>query len=148
RDRPLCPERARAARTPGVRRGARRAARAGRRGGRRHASAARAGGAGSAARPARGDGPPLRRRPPARGGGRARRNDHGGVEGPRPPRAPGAPASPHGMTLPPAHETVVARLVADVRPVRRLWPPAVRLVAWAAAAATVLVFAARVGLRD
>ena len=52
------------------------------------------------------------------------------------------------MTLPPAHETVVARLVADVRPVRRLWPPAVRLVAWNAVAATVLVFAARVGLRD
>jgi len=52
------------------------------------------------------------------------------------------------MTTPPTHERLVARLVTDLRPVRRLWPPVGRLAAWAAVAATVLVFAARVGLRE
>ncbi|HLY36634.1 MAG TPA: NrsF family protein [Candidatus Binatia bacterium] len=51
------------------------------------------------------------------------------------------------MRLPSAHDSIVARLVADVRPVRRLWPPVVRLAVWVVIAATVLVLAARVSLR-
>ena len=42
------------------------------------------------------------------------------------------------------HEALVSRLVADAHPVRRLWPPAVRMAVWMAlAAATAGVFAAR-----
>ena len=52
------------------------------------------------------------------------------------------------MRVPRTHHTIVARLVADAHPVRRLWPPALRLAAWTAVAAAVLALATRVGLRE
>jgi len=52
------------------------------------------------------------------------------------------------MKLPSAHDTIVARLVADAHPVRRLWPPVIRLAAWGAVAAGVLLLATRLGLRE
>jgi len=54
--------------------------------------------------------------------------------------------SPGG--LPPLHDALVARLTADARPVRRLWPPSLRVAAWCGAAATVLAVAASAGLRQ
>jgi hypothetical protein len=52
-----------------------------------------------------------------------------------------------GPSLPPIHDALVGRLTADLRSVRRLWPPVVRLVLWLVLAAAVVVGAAQVGLR-
>jgi len=49
--------------------------------------------------------------------------------------------------LPSIHEALVARLEADLRPVRRLWSPWARLGAWLALAVAVTIMAAAVGLR-
>lgn len=50
--------------------------------------------------------------------------------------------------VPPVHDALVARLTADAHPVRRLWPPSVRLATWCGAVATVLAIAAIAGLRQ
>ncbi len=49
---------------------------------------------------------------------------------------------------PPIHDALVARLMADARPVRRLWTLRWRLGLWVAAAVAVLGIAAGAGLRD
>jgi hypothetical protein len=51
------------------------------------------------------------------------------------------------MRTPSSHERLVARLVSDARPVRRLWPPWGRLAAWLVLQAAVLAAVAWVGLR-
>jgi hypothetical protein len=53
----------------------------------------------------------------------------------------------HG-DVPPIHDALVARLTRAARPVRRLWPPAVRLSAWLLLAMVVVVTAARIGMRQ
>jgi hypothetical protein len=45
------------------------------------------------------------------------------------------------------HDALVDRLVADASPVRRLWPPAVRLVLWLGLAAAIAGLAAHAGVR-
>ncbi len=50
--------------------------------------------------------------------------------------------------VPPIHDDLVARLTSEARPVRRLWPPALRLAAWLLLAALVMVIGGTFGLRD
>jgi hypothetical protein len=52
------------------------------------------------------------------------------------------------MSTPPGHERLVARLVADARPVPPLWSPQARLALWLALQALVLGTAVRFGLRQ
>lgn len=52
-----------------------------------------------------------------------------------------------GAPLPPIHDALVTRLAADLRPVRRLWAPSVRLVLWLALAGAVVAGAGQLGLR-
>ena len=52
------------------------------------------------------------------------------------------------MRTPPAHERLVARLIADAEPVRPLWSPRARLVLWLAQQAAPFAFAIRFGLRQ
>ena len=49
--------------------------------------------------------------------------------------------------VPPQHHELVARLTADLEPVKRPWPPGARSVAWLALAAVVVACAGAVGLR-
>src|SRR4029077_14952597 len=97
---------------------------------------------------------PASRRRAAAGGRRApRRNDARRPQGPRPPRLQGPPSAPSAVMMsreptPPIHDALVARLMADARPVRRLWTPRRRLGLWVAVAVAVLGIAAGVGLRD
>jgi hypothetical protein len=46
-----------------------------------------------------------------------------------------------------SHDTLVARLKADLTPVRPLWSPSVRLASWLALAVTVVAIAMKIGLR-
>ena len=50
--------------------------------------------------------------------------------------------------VPPIHDALVTRLKADVRPLRPLWPPSVRLAFWLVVAAAVVAGAAQLGLRN
>src|SRR5207245_3018609 len=52
------------------------------------------------------------------------------------------------MRPPPTHERLVAQLVADVRPVRPLWPRATRLALWLALQTLTLGGAVELGLRQ
>src|SRR5207247_7710570 len=52
------------------------------------------------------------------------------------------------MPIPPTHERLVARLVADARPVRPLWSPHTRLAVWLVLQALTLGFAVEFGLRQ
>jgi hypothetical protein len=52
-----------------------------------------------------------------------------------------------GAPVPPIHDALVARLTADLRPVRRLWPPSARLASWLGLAAAVIAGATQLGLR-
>jgi len=49
--------------------------------------------------------------------------------------------------VPPIHDALVARLKADVGPLRPLWPPSVRLASWLVVAAAVVGAATQLGLR-
>jgi hypothetical protein len=49
--------------------------------------------------------------------------------------------------VPPIHDALVARLKADVGPLRPLWPPSVRLAFWFPVAAAVVAGATQLGLR-
>ncbi len=49
---------------------------------------------------------------------------------------------------PPSHDRLVARLLADARPVRPLWSPHARLAVWLALEVVLLGIAARFGLRE
>lgn len=48
---------------------------------------------------------------------------------------------------PPIHDALVARLKADLTPVRPLWPPSVRLASWLVLAGLVVASAMKMGLR-
>jgi hypothetical protein len=50
--------------------------------------------------------------------------------------------------VPPIHDSLVARLVADALPVRRLWPPALRLAGWLILAVAAVATAMGIGLRE
>jgi len=52
-----------------------------------------------------------------------------------------------GGEVPAIHDVLVERLKADARPVRRLWPPTLRLAVWVALAVTVMATAMWGGLR-
>src|SRR2546426_11685795 len=52
------------------------------------------------------------------------------------------------MPTPPSHERLVARLIADARPVRPLWSPDTRLALWLALQTLTLGFAVEFGLRQ
>src|SRR2546428_12857881 len=52
------------------------------------------------------------------------------------------------MQTPPTHERLVARLVADARPVRPLWSPHTRLALWLALQTLTLGVAVELGLRQ
>ena len=52
------------------------------------------------------------------------------------------------MQTPPTHDRLVARLVADARPVRPLWSPRMRLLLWLALQALTLGVAVEFGLRQ
>jgi len=52
------------------------------------------------------------------------------------------------MTTAPSHERTVARLIADVRPVRPLWSPHVRLALWLGLQVVAIGCAVGFGLRD
>src|SRR5439155_1627302 len=51
------------------------------------------------------------------------------------------------MATPPSHERLVARLIADARPVRPLWSPHARLALWLALETLTIGFAVEFGLR-
>src|SRR2546428_72365 len=52
------------------------------------------------------------------------------------------------MQTPPTHERLVARLIADVQPVRPLWSPRTRLALWLALQTLTLGVAVELGLRQ
>ena len=52
------------------------------------------------------------------------------------------------MATPPSHERLVARLIADARPVRPLWSPHARLALWLALETLTIGFAVEFGLRQ
>jgi len=52
-----------------------------------------------------------------------------------------------GAQVPPIHDALVARLKAEVGPLRPLWPPSVRLAFWLVVAAAVVAGATQLGLR-
>ena len=52
------------------------------------------------------------------------------------------------MAAPPTHERLVARLVADARPVRPLWSPHTRLALWLVLQVLTLGVAVEFGLRQ